>query len=210
MKLFNKKESIVDEKYLGPEIQEKTGAKKAIIGLTLAGLILGGSALGLSYECKANNPTNSVCPFTIIETKLFGEETGLKHQYKDLINYDKQSVEDEEYHDPRIMYVAPDGYILEDNVAVSYVKPTEVNRVKEDGTVVTHLEVPTGYVLTHDDEGNLVGMKKVTPTLVEEGAGVSFKTSMSNGYDVYGYWSYNDGEFNIDMSAKKLTHKLGR
>ena len=136
MKLFNKKETL-EENYYGPEIPEKTGAKKAIIGLALVGLLLGGSAIIVAHRCNANDPTKAVCPITVLETKLFGYETGLKHQYKDLVDYqtDNYKVSNVEYHEPGFYFTVPAGYILEDNTGVSYVKPTEVNRVKEDGTV---------------------------------------------------------------------------
>lgn len=210
MKLFNKKENLED-RIMGPEIQEKTGAKKAIIGLTLAGLILGGSAITLAHQCNTNDPTKTVCPITILETKLFGYEAGLKHQYKDLVDYtaDNFNVSNVEYHEPSYYYTVPAGYILEDNVGVSYVKPTEVNRVKEDGTVVTHLEVPSGYTLTKDEEGNLVGVKKVAPTMVEESAGISFDKEYEDVTN-YGYWSYDGEEFAYDEANFKLTHKMGR
>lgn len=210
MKLFNKKENLED-RIMGPEIQEKTGAKKAIIGLTLAGLIVGGGALGLYHECSTNDPAKTVCPITILETKLFGYETGLKHQYRDLTNYenDNFAVSNVEYHEPSVYFTAPSGYVLEDNMAVSYVKPTEVNSVKNDGTVVTHLEVPSGYVLTKDEEGNLVGVKKVAPTMVEESAGISFDKDYGDNYN-YGYWSYDGEEFAYDEANFKLTHRMGR
>ena len=192
-------------------LKKSTGAKRALTGLVLTSLIVGGSAIGLYHECKANDPAKSVCPITILETKLFGYEAGLKHQYKDLVNTesDNFTVSNVEYHNPSVYYTAPAGYVLEDNVAVSYVEPTEVNRVKEDGTVVTYLEVPEGYILTQNDEGKLVGVKKVTPIMVEESAGISFDKDYGKNYN-YGYWSYDGEEFEYDEAAFKLTHKMGR
>ena len=217
MKLFNKKENLEEARVMGPEIEEKnylpksTGAKIAIAGLALTGLLLGGSAIGLYHECKTNDPTTSVCPITIIETKLFGYKEGLKHQYNDLCAYDDKDpkVSEVKYNEPGMRKSVPEGYILEDGVGVSYIEPTTIEVKNPDGSVSIQNTLPSGYVLTKDEDGNAVGVKKVEPTTVYEPANISFAKEQDD-VITYGYWSYDGEGFEYDEYNMTLTHKMGR
>lgn len=217
MKVFNKKENLEEDKVVGPEVVEKsylpksTGAKIAIAGLALTSLLVAGSALGLYHECKANDPTTSVCPITIIETKLFGYKEGLQHQYKDLCAYDDENtkISKVKYNEPGMRKSVPAGYILEDGVGVSYVEPTKIEVKNMDGSVSVQYTLPSGYTLTRDEDGKLLGVKKVVATTIYEPADISFEKEQDDA-TTYGYWSYDGENITYDEYDMKLTHKMGR
>ena len=136
---------------------------------------------------------------------------GLKHQYNDLCAYaDKDpKVSEVKYNEPGMRKSVPEGYILEDGVGVSYIEPTTIEVKNPDGSVSIQNTLPSGYVLTKDEDGNAVGVKKVEPTTVYEPANISF-TKEQDDVTTYGYWSYDDEGFEYDENNMTLTHKMGR
>ena len=62
---------------------KKVGATISLIAVLASGITLA----EVKDQCKSNIPVAQVCPITILETKLFGFEFGLKHHMKDLENF---------------------------------------------------------------------------------------------------------------------------
>lgn len=199
-------------------IERISGARKVIAGIAITAALVGSVPIGLEISCHRNDPTMFVCPITQLETKLFGYETGLRHQAKDLEGYSRElsviddginhevSATDVEYVEGETRYYAPNGGILTQDEAgkmiVEQIVPATVTTlIGEDGKEQTIYTVPAGYVL----EGS-VGVKRVAPAKVEVPTSVEFDYNfLEDGEIVSSYdqsWTYENGEFTLNREAK--------
>lgn len=186
---------------------KSTGAKRAASILTAVGILLGSTAVGLFAGCNATNPTEAVCPVTLLTSKVLGYETALAHHHNDLQKYKKDHSEidgiviyPERYH-----YEAPIGFTLENGVAVQYVNATRTERQLPNGKWEVEYTVPSGYILTTDNMGNKVGLIRVTPNTVIEPAGVTYRKATPEGNEIYGYWSYDGDNFTHEEASDEMT-----
>lgn len=213
MSIFNRKE--IETAYTCAEENKEdsisktksTGAKGTIAYIALTGVLLGIVPVGLCHDCKTQDPTEETCFFTELNTKLFGYEAGLKHQYKDLLAYKSDDFElsDVEYSEPHAVYTIPEGYVLQDGKGISVVEPTPHKIINDDGTVGTFYTLPEGYVLKLDEDGNLYGESIVSPERQDLNASISYVKTETNGITTDEMWSYDDYAITHEVSEEPIS-----
>lgn len=171
------------------DISYENKPRRGLLAGTAVALVAVSLATALVGNEMAIDHASEVC-LASRALGVFSEQAAINHQISG-IKSDYKDCEDLSVAYERGYYVAPEGYCLEDDCAVKYVKPIEVVtysvpagyvlqgtigvRTLSDGTVETinatknvQYCLPDGGTLTTDSNGNVIGVIKVQASYVDE------------------------------------------